>query len=252
MEILKDKYQRYGALGTILFHLLLLLLFLFFGLKTPVPIPQQNIVINFGTSNEGSGEVQPVEPAATEAVEPVISNPKPVVSPAKLDAVTQNNPNAPSVTDKKTEKVTEPVKEPEKQVNQKALYTKKAGSSSGSEGETNTAGDQGDPLGSKDASSHSGGSTGSGKDSYSLGNRKAVQKIKPKYECQETGTVVVSITVDKQGNVVKATGGARGTTNAAPCLVDRAQEAAMKTKWEPDNDAPELQLGQIIYNFELK
>lgn len=255
MEAFKTKYQRYGLIGTILFHLLLLLVFLLFGLKTPVPIPQESIAINFGTSDEGSGEIQPEEISASQVNEPAQNTPEPVKSnpmPAVTDAVTQDNSDALPASEKETEQVVETPKEPERQVNQKALFPgkKNTQSSNSSEGETGKAGDQGDPDGSKEATSHTGGAGGG--DSYDLGSRKALQKIKPKYECQETGKVVVTIHVDRQGNVVKATGGGRGTTNSAACLVTRAQEAAMKTKWEADADAPELQIGRIVYNFELK
>src|SRR5690606_12191712 len=142
--------------------------------------------------------------------------------------------------------------EPEKVVNKQALFpgkqtTQKSG---GSEGETGKQGDQGNPDGDRNSMSHTGGTDGSG-NSYSLGLRKALVKPQLRYNCPEEGKVVVSITVDRSGKVVKAAPGARGTTNAAPCLLEKAREAAMQTRWEADSDAPELQSGQIVYNFQL-
>lgn len=254
MEVFKDKYQRWGVISTILFHALLLLLFFLFGLKTPVPIPTENIIINFGTSADGSGTVQPEETAESPSPTEDLNTPtQPVTSssPTQTEAVTQNNVDAPSVTDTKTEKVKEPEKEPEREVNQKALYPgKKSSSSQTSEGETGKAGDQGDPTGSRDATSHVGGNYGG--DSYSLGSRKAIDKVKPQYDCPETGKVVVRIQVDRAGTVVNAKPGAKGTTNSAECLYRRALEAALKTKWESDPKAPEIQTGEIIYNYQFK
>lgn len=255
MEIIKDKDSRWGLIGTITFHLILLLLFIFFGLKTPVPIPTQSILINFGTSNEGSGEIQPENYNPQKSLE---NTPEPISNPQNTatsvnKVVTSDNTESININkNKQTEKVTEEVKE-EPKVNEKALFpaNKNRGGGSSGEGETGNPGDQGDPLGDKNAKSHV-GSTGGGSDSYSLGNRKALSKPKPIYDCKEQGKVVVEIFVDQQGNVVKVNAGVRGTTNSAPCLVSKAEDAARKTKWEADSDAPELQRGYITYNFELK
>ena len=94
----------------------------------------------------------------------------------------------------------------------------------------------------------SGGGTGGG---YSLGNRKALNKPQPDYTCQEQGRVAVQVTVDRGGNTISVTAGVQGTTNTAKCLLDQAKIAAMNTKWQPDNNAPEKQVGKIIYTFSL-
>jgi hypothetical protein len=92
---------------------------------------------------------------------------------------------------------------------------------------------------------------GDGGGNYRLGNRQALSKPKPAYECNEEGNIYVSITVDKSGNVVSAQPGAKGTTNSAPCLLESAMDAALKTKFSPDQTAPAKQIGLIIYNFSL-
>jgi len=94
------------------------------------------------------------------------------------------------------------------------------------------------------------GGDGSG-GNYKLGNRKALNRPKPTYDCNEEGKVVVSISVDRAGRVFAAQAGIKGTTNSAPCLLNRAKEAALKTKFNADSKAPEKQVGAIIYNFSL-
>jgi outer membrane biosynthesis protein TonB len=96
----------------------------------------------------------------------------------------------------------------------------------------------------------SGGGTGGGS-GYSLGNRKALSKPAPKYTCNESGKVVVEVSVDRNGNTINAVAGIKGTTNTARCLLDQARIAAMNTKWDASNDAPEKQVGKIVYNFNL-
>jgi outer membrane biosynthesis protein TonB len=96
-----------------------------------------------------------------------------------------------------------------------------------------------------------GNGTGNGNGNYQLGNRKALNTPSPKYICNEQGTIVVQISVDKSGKVFNAIPGARGTSNAAKCLLDQAKIAAMNTRSQADSNAPEKQVGQIIYNFKL-
>ncbi len=105
--------------------------------------------------------------------------------------------------------------------------------------------------------SGSGGGNGSGNglgngSGYALNGRRALNKPQPAYNCNEEGVVVVQITVDKNGNVVDAKPGARGTTNAASCLASQAKIAAMNTKWSQSPDGTEKQVGTIRYNFSLK
>jgi len=102
--------------------------------------------------------------------------------------------------------------------------------------------------------SGSGGGSGSGSGGgvgYSLGNRKALSKPAPNYNCNEEGKVVVEVSVDKNGKTIAATPGIKGTTNTAKCLLDQARIAAMNTKWQASEDAPERQVGKIIYSFSL-
>ncbi|TRX40022.1 energy transducer TonB [Flavobacterium restrictum] len=98
----------------------------------------------------------------------------------------------------------------------------------------------------------SGGGSGNGSGGgYSLGNRKALSKPAPKYTCNEQGKVVVEVTVDRNGNTTSAIPGIKGSTNTAKCLLDQAKIAAMSTKWDASSDAPEKQVGKIVYNFNL-
>jgi hypothetical protein len=102
--------------------------------------------------------------------------------------------------------------------------------------------------------SGSGGGSGSGSGGgtgYSLGNRKAVSKPAPKYNCNEQGKVVVEVSVDRSGRTINAVAGIKGTTNTASCLLEQAKIAAMNTKWDASSDAPEKQVGRIVYNFNL-
>jgi outer membrane biosynthesis protein TonB len=125
------------------------------------------------------------------------------------------------------------------------------GNATGGEGDDNKPGDKGKVTGDPNAKGYYGiGGSGSG-GNYRLGNRKALAKPKPDYNCNEEGNVYVEISVDKNGRVISARPGVKGTTNSAPCLLESARKAALKTKFSADSNAPVKQVGLIIYNFSL-
>ena len=86
---------------------------------------------------------------------------------------------------------------------------------------------------------------------YQLEGRFPIKRAIPDYPCNKSGRVVVSIVVNREGKVVKATPGATGSTTKAKCLLKACKKAALNTTWEVAPDAPEEQLGKIIYNFSL-
>ncbi|MFM7217228.1 MAG: hypothetical protein ACKO1U_04325, partial [Bacteroidota bacterium] len=74
----------------------------------------------------------------------------------------------------------------------------------------------------------------------------------PKDNTQETGKVVVDITVDKEGNVMTATPGGRGSTTTSSHLFRLAKEAAMKAKFDQNPDAGDIQRGTITFVFVVQ
>lgn len=130
-------------------------------------------------------------------------------------------------------------------------YYGSGGSGGGSGGGTGTGTGTGTGSGSGSGSGGGSGSGSGGGIGYSLGNRKALSKPQPRYTCNEEGKVAVQVTVDKNGNTIAAEAGVKGTTNTASCLLQQAKIAAMNTKWQPSADAPDRQVGKIVYNFSL-
>lgn len=122
------------------------------------------------------------------------------------------------------------------------------GSGSGSRGNTEGEGTQGVPTGNASYGATSGiGGWGS----FALGGRSlgAGGLIKPRYNVDDYGTVVVDILVDPKGNVVDATIG-RGTNTTSSELKEEALRAARKTKFN-EVSAVINQKGTITYKFNL-
>ncbi|MBO0321635.1 energy transducer TonB [Muricauda sp. CAU 1633] len=126
------------------------------------------------------------------------------------------------------------------------------GTATGSEGDDDKAGDKGQPDGNPYATSYYGApGSGSGGGGYGLNGRSLVNSGKVRQDCNEEGRVVVRITVDRSGKVIKAEPGVKGTTNTAPCLLDPARKTALSHRWNTDSNAPTQQIGFVVVNFKL-
>ncbi|MBT8302133.1 MAG: energy transducer TonB [Maribacter sp.] len=129
---------------------------------------------------------------------------------------------------------------------------KSDGAVSGSEGDDNRPGDKGQPDGDPYATSYYGSpGSGSGTGGYGLNGRSLVSKGKVQQECNQEGRVVVKIVVDRNGKVISATPGVKGTTNNDPCLLAPARKTAFMHKWNLDSNAPSQQVGFVVVNFKL-
>jgi colicin import membrane protein len=121
------KENKKGLLGTIVFHAVLIVVLLVFGFRTPLPLPgEEGILINFGNTDSGSGDIEPQK--SSPPPEPEVQQeqnqalPEPVVEEAKDavdEVVTQDFEEAASV-EKKKEVPKKPEKTPE-QIEQERL-----------------------------------------------------------------------------------------------------------------------------------
>jgi len=282
--------RKSAALTSIIMSLLLVVIF-FVGMTYLDPPEEYGIAINFGTSNVGMGNIQPTEPLKSTSEEKVqteeqenveeITESKATekVSEISEEVATQNNEEAIAIkkakeAKKKADEIVKQAqleKERVERAKQAAIAKQKAeeeakrkkldaligginnsnGTATGGEGDDDIAGDKGNINGDPNADGYYGNGGGGGNGDYNLGNRKPVSRPKPNYICNEEGLVVVSIEVDVNGRVIKATAGVKGSTNTAQCLLSQAKEAALKTKWSADANAPSKQVGTIKYRFSL-
>jgi len=126
------------------------------------------------------------------------------------------------------------------------------GSQSTGQGNTYGRGNQGSPDGTPGAKQYGlGGGAGKGI-SFSLSGRNARSLPKPNFPGNESGTVVVEVTVDKNGKVTTASPGFKGSNTVNPDLLEAAKKAALAASFNTDANAPAFQKGTITYHFILQ
>ena len=274
MSFLDTQHKRKSMAITVIIHMILILLLFYVGLSYLDPPIENGIAINFGTMDTGSGKIQPSKKVNTAPKPKVIPLVVKETSEAKEDVITQETMEAPVINKEENNEEVKEVEtiaekeiqgqELEKKIDTKPDKTttdilsslingpKSEGEDQAGEGSDEIGGDKGDSKGTLNAKSYYGtGKSLDGDGNYLLGGRKALNKKKFLQDCNEAGIVVVSIEVDRAGNVIDATPGVRGTTNNSKCLLDPAKRAALATKFNKDGKAPFKQIGKIIYRFSL-
>lgn len=282
MSFLDTPHKKKSALITSVITLLLLLLFSWIGLSYFDPPISYGMEVNFGTSSQGSGDIQPKQPPkqiqqeTQSKTEPSKAPPK--VTPVKTPKVlTQKETSVPVVKKEivsppkpKVKKTKTPVKKPQEVVEKKEppkptvskstkqvlsnllKASKKKGEAKEGEGDDTELGDKGKVEGNPYASSYYGtaglGGKGSG---FGLNGRSLQNQGSVTQECNQEGVVVVRITVDKGGVVIGAEAGVKGTTNSHPCLLEPAKKTAFLHRWFPDSNAPNKQVGFVVVKFKL-
>lgn len=223
------------------------------------------LIVNYGTSPEGMGtdymnvDEPSVDPNANNTMpDKVVPNTEPDKSPSAENSnekiVTQDVEDAPVVAtkDNKSSSVStsQPTKESKPVVNPNALYKGKKNPGMGQgDGTTGTPGNQGSING--DVLSTDYGEGGSGFGNLSLVNRRFVSRPRMEDDGQVSGKVVVEIRVDRNGEVVYARAGSRGTTISDLKLWRKCEMAVLGSRLNALGTAPEVQTGTIVFNFKV-
>ena len=265
-EITREKIA--GLLGAITFMVLLLviLLFSFFTLANPSQ-ELEGIPVMFGNVEDASG----YEEAPMNEVSPPVEDIKtPINAPSESPLITQSDQQSIAVQEqkdiekereeqKKRELLAEQKrreaeaerKKREEEASRRAINQEMSGlfgENNTSRGTTEGEGTQGVSTGNAAQGATSGvGGIGT----YDLGGRSLGSGglIQPRYTVDDYGTVVVTIIVNPNGNVISAEIG-RGTNTPSTTLRNEAIKAARNTKFNAINSANNQQ-GTITYKFNL-
>ncbi|WP_372755390.1 energy transducer TonB [Mariniflexile sp.] len=280
MKYLETPYERKSAMLTTVISVIILLLLFVVGTTYMDPPEEYGVAVNFGTTDFGSGTVQPLKPIKSEPLdinrpsEPEVTKTEPTkAAETKEEVLTADNSEeiaikkqneaqvkAKALADAKAKAEAERIAKEKRELEEKkkkldALIggvSKSEGSATGGEGNDAKAGDKGQLDGDPYAPSYFGsGGAGSGGVGYGLNGRGTATHNTFKQDCNESGMVIVEIVVNKSGNVIEARPGVKGTTNTAACLLEPAKKIALSHKWRPDPNAPTRQIGFVKVNFKL-
>lgn len=227
----------------------------------------EGILIAWGDTESAGGDISTFEmaPADQSAADQTI----PQVNSENI--ATQDMEDAASVpirpadtrpvqTQTQTQTAPPAVEQP-RQPDQRALFpgnTRQNASGSQGVGTREGEGRQGAPDGAVggDPDGTGGGTSGTGTGhqgtGFSLAGRSIIGSLAvPQYGPNKSGRIIVDITVDSQGRVVRAVARGLGSTTNDSELINAAVEAARKARFNTvGGDA--LQTGTITYNFILK
>lgn len=246
----EKKDRSIAAVGTVIVHALIVLVLFLMAFRTPLPLPgEEGVEVDLGMMDQGMGNIQPEKPAI-----PMASQPEQQQSKSKEDIATSNDEEAPALEKPKNTKPKQekPAEEPKPKVNNRALFkgnnNPQAG---GSEGITGQPGDQGKPNGLAGIKKYDGnGGKGNGT-GYDLGGRGAKSLHRPNDDFSEEGIIVVDIWVNRSGQVTRAEVANKGTTLINSEMRNKAKQAALRSSFAADPDAPEEQHGTITYTFVI-
>jgi len=279
-----------GIIVTLVFHSIAIGALMYATLATNPPLfPEpEGVEVNFGDGNTGLGDVEPgpnaetgetpvaeetqQQPTITQTTSTadVIEAPSDIQDKNILTTQANNDADIAIAEKKKADVAIKQAQAEQKKVEdeQKRIATEQQrkideinaragkafghGSGNGSQGIAGGVGNQGNPNGVANSPNYIGqGGNGNGI-LYSLAGRKSVDLPSPAKGIQAAGKVVVDILVDRDGTVIDARPGVRGSTTADQRLYDAAQKAAMKTKFNTSPNSAERQKGSLTYIFELQ
>lgn len=278
----EENKNKLISLGISLLIFTLLLLFLiFYIIITPnPPFPEApggggGIEFNIGNLIEGTGNVENDGMGdAVQVIESTEVTPPTNQENSAQDIVTSENGEDINLTKTETKNNTTnatvviPVK-PKVKTTAELLaekFNKNKGNNGGGDGNSGHAGNDGSPDGNPNTNGTGGtgggdgGGDGPGKGpgkgpgnggyGFSLAGRSVMTPPVLSKDTKEEGKVVVEITVDKTGKVIKADPNGRGTTTSSPMLKAKARQAALATKFNVSGEFEE-QKGTITIVFSF-
>jgi len=254
----KERKSRIAAIaGTILFHSLILTSLMLLALRTPsVSTENENVEVSYSYNFDSLGDIQFEVPSPVPDSKPQISQPavdeQMVTGKVEEIAFTDNRKKDKSnpATIAKPKAIVETPDErtiihktPDAVKNARTSTAVNQATAAKS-GEKVKSGEPPAPAQFDDKAGNGIGVW------FELAGRGYISLPKPAFDQPVQGKIVVSVVVSREGKVIYASAGNRGTTIQDIQLRQRAENTARKTIFATAKDASEEQKGTITYVFE--
>jgi len=243
------KRNRYGLMGTLAFHMILVILLLLFKLNSPLRFVETEILLSIPDDIVEQIELENkrVEEEKVEVQKNKVS--QSVDEMLRSIAVNQDlktsKTKAPTAND--LDKMIDDIKKEldgyesgDSKSGKDELEAFKRDSSTLAEERKKQL--QADSLKNMEYS-------GPSSVFYSLKGRQKLVLPIPVFKCEGSGRVRVQITVNRQGKVIKAVVIEKESDTYDDCLFEAALNAAYRSRFNSDNSSPQKQVGSITFNF---
>ncbi len=266
----ENNYPKAIAISTGIMGLFIVLsFFLVIGaFQPPTDLGMGGMVVNYGTSVEGMGvdytsidepsmdenanQRMPDKITPTQQVTPQVTS-----QTSDKNISTQNMEDAVSINTNETKKSTntptsvKETKPAEQTINQNALYKGKRNTGSGQgDGTGSTPGNQGSINGDPLAPNYGEGGSGFGDSPIPLSRFNNL--VTPADDGQQTGKIYVRIRVNRDGRVISATAGVKGTTFSDNELFRKCEKAVLDATLDRVSSGPEIRTAIVVFNFKVK
>jgi len=265
----ENNYPKAVIIATILMVAFIALSFILVigAFKPEEPVGMGGMVVNYGTSETGMGsdytsiEDPSMDPNANQKM-PDKVKPEQKVTPTTSsqvdakDVVTQNTEDAVAINTKATKTTTAPTSATENKpatptINTNALYKGKKNNGTGQgDGTGNTPGNQGSVNGDPNATNYGPGGSGNGSTAIPLSKFSNVKTIND--NTQKTGRIAVKVRVNRDGKVISAQAGVKGTQFVDLNLFRMCEDAIMGANMENMVAGYEDRSFTVIFNFKVK
>lgn len=265
----ENNYPKAYAISSGIMVIFLAISFFIIASRVEPDTGTGGIIVNYGTSEFGMGDdYMSVEEPSTSpdanniAPDKVVmdNNTSKDISSEVTDKViaTQKNEDAPEIVTKeksssKNPSASTPTETTKPSVNQNALYKGKKNEGLGKgDGTSDVPGNQGSTNGDPLSPDYGEGGSGNGSYALDLKSRKFTNLTVPKDDGQKYGKVAVRIFVDKNGVVVNAIPGVKGTTLSDKDIWEKCRLAVIGASLNKLESAPDVQIGVVMFNFKVK
>lgn len=265
----ENNYPKAFAISTGIMVAFLVISFFIIASRVEPDTGTGGIIVNYGTSEFGMGDdyMSVEEPSSspdannTAPDKVIMDNTTSTEASSEVSdkaIATQNIEDAPEIVTKekstaKAPSVSTPAKENKPVVNQNALYKGKKNDGTGrGDGTSTVAGNQGSTNGDPLSPDYGEGGSGNGRYALDLKSRRFTNLTPPKDDGQKYGKVAVRIFVDKNGVVVNAIPGVKGTTLSDKEIWEKCRLAVIGSSLNKLESAPDVQIGVVMFNFKVK